>query len=87
MPNLDPVFDRLSQILRKHTAGLAATRDDTEQLYVMTTAAPSEFFGAVMRKKSQVAYHLMPVYRDPKRSSPLGWCTRLILRLGVSLRP
>ena len=66
MPNLDPVFDRLSQILRRHTAGLAATRDDTEQPYVMTTAAPSEFFGAVMRKKSQVAYHLMPVYRDPK---------------------
>lgn len=66
MPDLNPVFDRLSQMLREHTEGLAATRDDTDQLYVMTTGTPSEFFGAVMRKRSQVAYHLMPVYRDPK---------------------
>lgn len=65
MPDLDPVFDHLTAILREHADGLVATRDDAEQLYMETRGEPAEFFGAVMRKKSQVAYHLMPVYRDP----------------------
>lgn len=65
MSNLDPVFDLLTAMLREHADGLVATRDDAEQLYVEAPGEPAEFFGAVMRKKSQVAYHLMPVYRDP----------------------
>lgn len=52
-------------MLREHSDGLVATRDDAEQLYLETPGEAAEFFGAVMRKKSQVAYHLMPVYRDP----------------------
>ena len=65
MSDLDTVFGRLTGILREQAEGLVATRDDTEQLYLETPEDPAEFFGAVMRKKSQVAYHLMPVYRDP----------------------
>lgn len=65
MPDHDLVFDRLTTILRQHADGLVATHDDAEQLYLQTRGEPGEFFGAVMRKKSQVAYHLMPVYWDP----------------------
>ena len=65
MPDLEAVFDRLTAILRSHTASLVAVRDDAEQLYIETPSKPAEFFGAVMRKKSHVAYHLMPIYRDP----------------------
>lgn len=64
VPDLDHVFDRLTAMLRDHAGGLATTRDDAEQLYVQTPGEAAEFFGAVMRKKSQVAYHLMPLYRD-----------------------
>lgn len=65
MPDLDLVFDRLTKILRAHSNGLVAKRDDDSQLYLETRGDPAEFFGAVMRKKTQVAFHLMPVYRDP----------------------
>lgn len=65
MPDLDPVFYRLTEMLRAHADGLVATRDDAEQLYLEAPGDDAEFFGAVMRKKSKVAYHLMPVYRDP----------------------
>lgn len=65
MPDLEPVFGRLTEMLRRHADGLVATRDDAEQLYLEMPGEDAEFFGAVMRKKSQVGYHLMPVYRDP----------------------
>ena len=72
MPDLDPVFERLAAMLREHAEGLVATRDDADQLYLETSQDPAEFFGAVMRKKAQVAYHLMPVYRDPGLLADLG---------------
>lgn len=65
MPDLEPVFARLTGILREHSDGLVATRDDDEQLYLTQPGDDGGFFGAVMRKKSQVAYHLMPVYTNP----------------------
>lgn len=63
--DLDVIYDRLASTLRDHAGGLVATRDDADQISYQTTADPPEFFGAVMRRKAQVAYHLMSVYRDP----------------------
>ena len=65
MADLDPVFDRLTSMLRHHARGLVLTRDDADQLSYDTDGDPPEFFGSVMRRKSNVALHLMPVYRDP----------------------
>lgn len=66
MADLDAVYRRLSGLLREHSEGLRAARDDGEQVYYEIPGAPPRFFGAVMRKRNQVAYHLMPVYEHPQ---------------------
>lgn len=52
--------------LREHSEGLRAARDDDEQVYDEIPGAPPRFFGAVMRKRNQVADRLMPVYEHPQ---------------------
>lgn len=62
-------FTLLSNLLRKHAAGMSIKTDEPGNLYIeLTPANPKDkpvFFGAVQVKKSYVSYHLMPVYEDP----------------------
>lgn len=66
MTDLDSTFTHLTELLRENAVGLVVVRDDDEQLYYEVPGPTREFFGAVMRKKSQVAFHLMPVYHHPE---------------------
>lgn len=62
-------FASLSEVLRKHAAGMSIKIDAPGHLYVeLPPAGPKgkpRFFGAVQTKKSYVSYHLMPIYEDP----------------------
>lgn len=69
MKDLDSTFAALSDLLRKHIAGMSIKTDQPGNLYVeLPPAKPGDkpgFFGAVQAKKSYVSYHLMPVYENP----------------------
>jgi hypothetical protein len=69
MKDMDSAFASLSEILRKHAAGMSIRTDDPGHLYIEVAAATPKgkprFFGAVQLKKSYVSYHLMPVYETP----------------------
>lgn len=69
MKDLDASFALLSQVLRRHAAGLSIRTDEPGHLYVerlpATGSGKPGFFGAVQVKKAYVSYHLMPVYENP----------------------
>jgi hypothetical protein len=69
MPDLTPEFEALCAVLRPYAQGLDVKRDDPRELYVDTRHLQANkkplFFAAVQLKKSQVSFHLMPVYLDP----------------------
>ncbi|NZA26242.1 hypothetical protein H0E84_07570 [Luteimonas sp. SJ-92] len=69
MNDLASTFTALSNLLRKHAAGMSIRTDEPGHLYVeLPPASPKgkpRFFGAVQTKKSYVSYHLMPVYEAP----------------------
>jgi len=69
MKDLGSTFSSLSNLLRKHAAGMTIRTDEPGNLYVERPPANAKekpkFFGAVQTKKSYVSYHLMPVYEDP----------------------
>jgi len=69
MKDLEATFAALSEVLRKHIAGMSIRTDEPGHLYVelppAAAAGKPRFFGAVQTKKSYVSYHLMPVYEDP----------------------
>jgi hypothetical protein len=68
MKDLGSTFSLLSNLLRKHAAGMSIKTDEPGNLYVELPPANAKekpkFFGAVQTKKSYVSYHLMPVYED-----------------------
>ena len=70
MPDLNPVFVALRQVMAPYAAMLAPARDDDQELYVDTRHIQKNkkplFFGAVQLRKSFVSFHLMPVYVKPE---------------------
>ena len=70
MPDLNPVFVALRQVMAPYAAMLAPARDDDQELYVDTRHIQKNkkplFFGAVQLRKSFVSFHLMPVYMKPE---------------------
>ncbi len=62
-------FDKLKTILNQFEQNLSVLHDKTDNYYLNTPTTDSnkkaEFFGAVQKKKSYVAFHLMPVYYFP----------------------
>ena len=70
MPDLDPVFTELREIMAPYAASLVCTRDDAQELYVNTSHLMKNnkplFFGAVQLKKTYVSFHLMPLYVKPE---------------------
>lgn len=69
MSDLVPVFSSLSDMLRRHGAGMAIRTDLAGHLYIERPATDPRgkprFFGAVQTKRAYVSYHLMPLYEDP----------------------
>lgn len=69
MKDPDSTFALLSNLLRKHSAGMYVKTDEPGNLFIELPPADAKekprFFGAVQTKKSYVSYHLMPVYEDP----------------------
>ncbi|MEO8366553.1 MAG: hypothetical protein ABI538_10140 [Pseudoxanthomonas sp.] len=69
MKDLGSTFSLLSNLLRKHAAGMCIKTDEPGNLYVELRPTNAKekpiFFGAVQTKKSYVSYHLMPVYENP----------------------
>lgn len=69
MPDLGPVHAALRELMAPYAARLDIKRDDATELYVDTRHLQPNgkplFFGAVQLRKSQVAFHLMPVYLAP----------------------
>jgi hypothetical protein len=63
------LFIRLKNILKQFELHLTLQEDTTENYYLNTpiadTKKKAEFFGAVQKKKSYVAFHLMPIYFHP----------------------
>ncbi len=61
------LFDTLRAILAKHRAGLSVSHDEPGHYALNRPVAgkPPKFVAAVQVKKSYVAFHLFPVYRDP----------------------
>jgi len=70
MPDLNPVFTELRNILSPYANDLKVTRDGENELYLDTLHIQKNkkplFFGAVQIKKSYVSFHLMPVYVKPE---------------------
>jgi len=70
MPDLNAVFAELKSLMAPYAARLDTQQDDDRMLYVDTKYIQKNrkpmYFGAVMRKKSYVSFHLMPVYVKPE---------------------
>lgn len=69
-PEFQPVFSRLREILKKHSAGLTET-DDTFDRYCLQGGLHPKHkrpmpIAWVEFGKGYVSYHLMPVYGNPK---------------------
>lgn len=70
MSSFDAVHARLRQVMLDAGAGRVIACDEPGNLVLHTgrvdpkTGKP-DWFGAVITKKSYVAYHLMPLYNDP----------------------
>ncbi len=77
MHDFESIFGRLREAMLAGAAGLPIARDEPGNLIVHArnthtkTGAP-EWFGAVMIKRSYVAYHLIPLYTDPARCARLS---------------
>jgi len=67
---MDRIFNALANIMKKHAGELDITSDSPGKLYINTGKLDSKnkaiFFGMVKQAKTKVAYHLMPVYCNPK---------------------
>jgi len=76
MPDLDVVFAELKSVMAPYAARLDTQQDDDSVLYVDTKyiqkSGKPMYFGAVMRKKSYVSFHLMPVYVKPELLNDLS---------------
>jgi hypothetical protein len=70
MNDLGRVFRRLKALMQPYGEQLEVKADAAGEYYVDTRHAMKNkkplFFGAVQIRKNYVAYHLMPVYTDPR---------------------
>ena len=69
MPDFDPVFQRLKQVVEPYVRQMHVSADD-ETNYGVDMAPPGErnpttWFAAVRRGKRYVSVYLMPVYVEP----------------------
>lgn len=84
MPDVAPVFSTLRAVLAPYAARLVTVRDDDRELSVDTRHVQANgkplFFGAVQRKTSTVAFHLMPVYAKPELLASLSPALRARLK-------
>jgi hypothetical protein len=69
LAELQPVFDRLKDILEPYARRIHVSADDPTGFSVDRAPAPERspttWFGAVRLGKRYVSYYLMPVYGDP----------------------
>jgi len=66
----DEVFQELKKIYKKLEPSLTVVHDKEDVYYLNAGVNPANkkdmFFGSINIKKSYVAFHLMPVYVEPK---------------------
>ncbi len=76
MPDFDATYAQLRAIMLRHADGLTIARDAPGDLEVRTTVLDAKgqpgWFGTVTVKKSYVAYHLIPLYADPRLAAGLS---------------
>lgn len=70
MHDLQAVFAELKALLAPYAAQMDIQKDDATEFYLDTRHLQKNkkplFFAAVQRRKSFVAFHLMPVYVQPE---------------------
>ena len=68
--DLQPVFERLREILKPHATRLTLTQDTDENYYLeghySQKFKKNLFFGSAQIKKNYVSFYLMPVYMYPE---------------------
>jgi hypothetical protein len=75
VPDYPGAFAALREILCRHSARMIVLADTAADYTLATQAMGSNgkpiWFGAVLRKKSAVTYHLYPLYFNPKLQSAI----------------
>ena len=73
----EPVFARLRGLMLEAAPGMVVAKDSPGALELRTPAIDPKtkqpgWFGTVTIKKSYVAYHLMPLYGEPKLAEQIS---------------